>query len=40
VRTYQGETKDSVAVFSGAKKGLLSAEPTVTFSTSEFLEAD
>jgi hypothetical protein len=40
VRTYQGETEDSVAVFPGAKKGLLSTEPTVTFSTSQFLEAD
>ncbi|MFF4270324.1 FG-GAP repeat domain-containing protein [Streptomyces sp. NPDC001536] len=37
VRTYQGETKDTVAVFPGAKKGLVSAEPTVTFSTSAFL---
>ncbi|WP_405654661.1 FG-GAP repeat domain-containing protein [Streptomyces sp. NBC_00019] len=40
VRTYQGETKDTVAVFPGAKKGLVSTEPTVTFSTSEFLEVD
>lgn len=29
VRSYRGETKDSVAVFSGTKKGLLTAEPTV-----------
>ncbi|MER6285298.1 FG-GAP repeat domain-containing protein [Streptomyces sviceus] len=36
VRTYQSETKDTVAVFSGAKKGLVSAEPAVTFSTSVF----
>jgi hypothetical protein len=37
VRTYQGETKDTVAVFSGAKQGLVGAEPVVTFSTSAFL---
>ncbi|MFJ9148482.1 FG-GAP repeat domain-containing protein [Streptomyces sp. NPDC102270] len=37
VRTYRSETKDTVAVFSGAKKGLVTAEPSVTFSTSEFL---
>jgi hypothetical protein len=37
VRTYQGETKDTVAVYAGAKKGLVAAEPSVTFSTSEFL---
>ncbi|MFF1769576.1 FG-GAP repeat domain-containing protein [Streptomyces sp. NPDC058249] len=37
VRTYQGETKDTVAVYTGTKRGLLAAEPTVTFSTSEFL---
>ncbi|MFG2723670.1 FG-GAP repeat domain-containing protein [Streptomyces canus] len=37
VRTYQSETKDTVAVFPGAKKGLVSAEPAVTFSTSAFL---
>ncbi|OPG10703.1 histidine kinase [Streptomyces sp. GKU 895] len=37
VRTYRGETKDSVAVFSGTKKGLVTAEPTVTFSTAAFL---
>jgi hypothetical protein len=37
VRTYRGETKDTVAVFPGAKKGLVAAEPSVTFSTSVFL---
>lgn len=39
VRTYVGETKDTVAVYPGrpAKDGLLAAEPTVTFSSSEFL---
>ncbi|GAA3799765.1 VCBS repeat-containing protein [Streptomyces coacervatus] len=37
VRTYRGETKDTVAVYRGAKKGLLAKEPAVTFSTSEFL---
>ncbi|MDH6517644.1 hypothetical protein M2163_005374 [Streptomyces sp. SAI-135] len=37
VRTYRSETKDTVAVFSGTKKGLVAAEPSVTFSTSTFL---
>ncbi|MDN0198288.1 FG-GAP-like repeat-containing protein [Streptomyces sp. S.PNR 29] len=37
VRTYRGETRDTVAVYRGAKKGLVAAEPAVTFSTSEFL---
>ncbi|MFE2643155.1 FG-GAP repeat domain-containing protein [Streptomyces nigra] len=39
VRTYVGETKDTVAVYPGraAKDGLLAAAPTVTFSSSEFL---
>ncbi|MEU6259537.1 VCBS repeat-containing protein [Streptomyces sp. NPDC047043] len=37
VRTYRGETKDTVAVYAGAKKGLVADEPAVTFSTSEFL---
>jgi hypothetical protein len=37
VRTYRGETKDTVAVYPGVKKGLVGAEPTVTFSSSEFL---
>ncbi|MFE3855355.1 FG-GAP repeat domain-containing protein [Streptomyces griseorubiginosus] len=37
VRTYRSETKDIVAVYPGARKGLVSAEPVVTFSTSAFL---
>lgn len=37
VRTYRGETKDTVAVYPGVKKGLVAAEPSVTFSSSEFL---
>lgn len=37
VRTYLGETKDTVAVYPGRRKGLLSAKPAVVFSTSEFL---
>lgn len=37
LRTYRGETKDSVTVYSGAKKGLVATEPTVTFSTAAFL---
>jgi hypothetical protein len=39
VRTYVGETKDTVAVFPGrpAKQGLLAAEPSVTFSSPVFL---
>ena len=37
VRTYQGETKDTVAVYPGARKGLVAAKPSVTFSTSAFL---
>ncbi|WP_030600350.1 FG-GAP repeat domain-containing protein [Streptomyces fulvoviolaceus] len=37
VRTYRSETKDTVAVYRGAKKGLLAAEPSVTFSSSAFL---
>ncbi|MEU6354453.1 VCBS repeat-containing protein [Streptomyces sp. NPDC047072] len=37
VRTYRGETKDTVTVYPGAKKGLVAAEPAVTFSTSAFL---
>ncbi|WP_336116446.1 FG-GAP repeat domain-containing protein [Streptomyces sp. PTD9-10] len=36
VRTYRGETKDTVAVYRGTKRGLLEAEPAVTFSSSEF----
>ncbi|MFJ9815777.1 FG-GAP repeat domain-containing protein [Streptomyces sp. NPDC101151] len=37
VRTYRGETKDTVAVYRGTKRGLLEARPAVTFSSSEFL---
>ncbi|KUO16843.1 FG-GAP-like repeat-containing protein [Streptomyces dysideae] len=37
VRTYVGETKDTVAVYPGLKKGLVAAEPSVSFSSSEFL---
>lgn len=37
VRTYRSETKDTVAVFPGARQGLVAAEPSVTFSTSAFL---
>ncbi|MFI7408546.1 FG-GAP repeat domain-containing protein [Streptomyces sp. NPDC049627] len=37
VRAYVGETKDTVAVYPGAKKGLVAAEPSVTFSSAEFL---
>lgn len=37
VRAYVGETKDTVAVYPGTEKGLVAAEPSVTFSTSDFL---
>ncbi|MFE7168963.1 FG-GAP repeat domain-containing protein [Streptomyces sp. NPDC057616] len=37
VRTYRGETKDTVAVYPGVKKSLVAAEPSVTFSSAEFL---
>lgn len=37
MRTYDGETKDTVAVYAGSKEALVTAKPTVTFSTSEFL---
>lgn len=40
VRTYDGETKDTVAVYAGSKEALVTAKPTVTFSTSEFLGMD
>ncbi|MFE5397492.1 FG-GAP repeat domain-containing protein [Streptomyces sp. NPDC056568] len=36
VRTYRGDTQDTVAVYRGAEKGLVAAE-AVTFSTSAFL---
>ncbi|GGZ90243.1 FG-GAP repeat domain-containing protein [Streptomyces bluensis] len=38
VRTYRGETKDTVAVYPGREEGVVAAEPQVTFSTAEFLE--
>jgi hypothetical protein len=37
VRTYRGETKDTVAVYGGEQKGLVAPEPSVTFSSAEFL---
>ncbi|TLS46936.1 VCBS repeat-containing protein [Streptomyces montanus] len=41
VRTYRGETKDTVAVYAGEKAGQtggpVAAEPRITFSTAEFL---
>ncbi|MFI1444139.1 FG-GAP repeat domain-containing protein [Streptomyces fructofermentans] len=37
VRTYRGDTKDTVAVYPGTKRGLIAREPSVTFSTSGFL---
>ncbi|MFJ9589494.1 FG-GAP repeat domain-containing protein [Streptomyces acidicola] len=37
VRTYRGETKDTVAVYPGRKNGLVATKPQVTFSTAEFL---
>lgn len=37
VRTYRDETRDTVAVYPGARQGLLAARPAVTFSTREFL---
>ncbi|MFF3485052.1 FG-GAP repeat domain-containing protein [Streptomyces sp. NPDC002701] len=40
VRAYRGDTKDTVAVYPGAKKGLLAREPALTFSTSGFLGAE
>jgi hypothetical protein len=40
VRTYRGETKDTVAVYTGAKATLVTAEPAVTFSSSQFLRMD
>ncbi|MFG2354886.1 FG-GAP repeat domain-containing protein [Streptomyces sp. NPDC048521] len=38
VRTYRGETRDTVAVYAGTAKGLVGAGPAVAFSTSVFLE--
>lgn len=40
LRTYRGETKDTVAVYPGAKAGLVAAEPSVSFSSAEFLDVD
>ena len=37
VRTYRGETWDEIAVYPGMKGATVTAKPTVTFSTSEFL---
>ncbi|MGQ4388564.1 FG-GAP repeat domain-containing protein [Streptomyces sp. SAS_270] len=37
VRTYRGETRDTIAVYPGSKKGLIAAKPSVTFSSAEFL---
>jgi hypothetical protein len=37
VRTYRGETKDTVAVYRGTSKGLVEPKPAVVFSSSEFL---
>ncbi|MEU9184664.1 VCBS repeat-containing protein [Streptomyces sp. NPDC048484] len=40
VRTYRGETEDTVAVYPGAKKDLIARKPGLTFSTAEFLGAE
>lgn len=41
VRTYPGETKDTVALYPGGDKtNLVAPKPTITFSTSEFLGMD
>ncbi|MFI9346253.1 FG-GAP-like repeat-containing protein [Streptomyces sp. NPDC052773] len=37
VRTHRGETEDTVALYQGAKSGLLARTPVLTFSTSGFL---
>ncbi|RMB83544.1 histidine kinase [Streptomyces shenzhenensis] len=37
LRTYRGETKDTITVYRGAGKGLVEPKPAVTFSSSEFL---
>jgi hypothetical protein len=37
VRTHRGETEDTVALYPGAKSGLLARTPVLTFSTSGFL---
>ncbi|MER6135220.1 VCBS repeat-containing protein [Streptomyces sp. NPDC001815] len=40
VRTYRGDTKDTIAVYPGEKKGLIARKPALTFSTSGFLGAE
>ncbi|MHA5049750.1 FG-GAP repeat domain-containing protein [Streptomyces sp. SD15] len=40
VRSHDGETKDTVAVYAGSEAGLVATEPAVSFSTSEFLGMD
>ncbi|MFJ2263148.1 FG-GAP repeat domain-containing protein [Streptomyces sp. NPDC087844] len=40
VRTYRGDTEDTIAVYPGAKKDLIARKPGLTFSTSEFLGAE
>jgi len=37
VRTHRGETEDTVALYPGAKSGLLARTPVLSFSTSGFL---
>ena len=37
VRSYRSETRDTVAVYPGARKGPVAAEPAVRFSTTAFL---
>ncbi|WP_192583018.1 FG-GAP repeat domain-containing protein [Streptomyces albicerus] len=37
VRTYRGDTKDTVAVYRGAKQGLIARKPELSFSSSGFL---
>ncbi|MFJ8081834.1 FG-GAP repeat domain-containing protein [Streptomyces sp. NPDC096205] len=37
VRTYLGETKDTVAVYAGVEGGVIATTPAVTFSTDDFL---
>ncbi|WP_438817358.1 FG-GAP repeat domain-containing protein [Streptomyces actuosus] len=38
VRTYRGETKDTVAVYPGSRTTLVAPTPSVTFSTARFLD--
>lgn len=37
LRTYRGETRDTITVYRGARSGLVEPRPAVTFSSSEFL---